>query len=403
MDLKSGYPFWAVANGLLHAFPPLAADLRCEVAVIGGGITGALVADDLAEHGHEVVVLDRRDIGWGSTAASTALLQYEIDVPMVELARSLGEDAAARAYRACADAVGLLRAKAREVRDVAFASMDSVCYASSVRHVARLRAEQALRRRHGLGCTWLDRDAVHARYGFAAPAALLNRPAAAVDPYRMAYRLLQRAQRRGARVFDRTEVAAVAAGGRGVVLRTADGCRVDARRLVVAAGYESQAWLAQKVARNCSTYAFVTDPIAATALGPLRRTLFWETARPYLYLRSTADGRLMAGGEDDAVDLPKRRDARVEAKSRRLVRKVAALFPELPLAPAFAWAGTFAETPDGLPYFGPHPQHGPRVQFAMAYGGNGIVFSMLGAGLLRATIEGRRHPLAALFGFGRLQ
>jgi glycine/D-amino acid oxidase-like deaminating enzyme len=82
---------------------------------------------------------------------------------------------------------------------------------------------------------------------------------------------------------------------------------------------------------------------------------------------------------------------------------VLALWPRLPLAIDFAWAGTFAETADGLPFFGPHPQHGPRVLFAMAYGGNGITYSMLGAGLLRALVERRRHPLAALFSFSRLQ
>ena len=78
------------------------------------------------------------------------------------------------------------------------------------------------------------------------------------------------------------------------------------------------------------------------------------------------------------------------------------MFPQLRLQPAFAWAGTFAETEDGLPFFGPHPQHGPRVHFAMAYGGNGITYAMIGATLLRALIERRKHPLAALFSFGRL-
>jgi len=77
------------------------------------------------------------------------------------------------------------------------------------------------------------------------------------------------------------------------------------------------------------------------------------------------------------------------------------LFPQLPVTPAFAWAGTFAETRDGLPFFGAHPQWGPRVLFAMAYGGNGITYSMIGAGLLRAAIERRRHRLATLFGFTR--
>ncbi|HSR64592.1 MAG TPA: FAD-dependent oxidoreductase [Xanthomonadaceae bacterium] len=401
MDLNSGYPFWAISNGLLRAFPPLAADARCDVAVVGGGISGALIADELVAHGHEVVVLDRRDIGWGSTAASTALLQYEIDVPMVDLARRLGEDAATAAYRACAEAIGLLQDKAGEVGDTGFRRMDSLYYASRGRHAARLRAEQAMRHRHGLQCEWLGAGAVRERYGFEAPAALLSRPAATVDPYRMTYRLLERARQRGARVHDRTTVAAIAPGARGVVLRTAAGPRITARQVVLAAGYETQAWLPRKVARNRSTYAFVTDPLEPTLLGPLRRTIAWETARPYLYLRSTRDGRVMAGGEDDAIDIPQRRDARVGRKARRLAGKVAALFPRLPLQPVFAWAGTFAETDDGLPFFGPHPRYGPRVQFAMAYGGNGIVFSMLGAGLLRARIERRRHPLAALFGFDR--
>jgi glycine/D-amino acid oxidase-like deaminating enzyme len=77
------------------------------------------------------------------------------------------------------------------------------------------------------------------------------------------------------------------------------------------------------------------------------------------------------------------------------------MFPQLPLQPAFSWAGTFAETCDGLPYFGIHPQYGSRVHFAMAYGGNGITYSMIGARLLRASLQRRSHPLAKLFSFTR--
>ena len=34
--------------------------------------------------------------------------------------------------------------------------------------------------------------------------------------------------------------------------------------------------------------------------------MLWESARPYLYMRSTSDGRLLVGGEDDAIDIPAR-------------------------------------------------------------------------------------------------
>lgn len=59
MDLKSGLPYWPIKNGLLATFPALQHDLRCDVVVIGGGITGALAAYDLVRAGAKVAVLDR--------------------------------------------------------------------------------------------------------------------------------------------------------------------------------------------------------------------------------------------------------------------------------------------------------------------------------------------------------
>ncbi len=401
MDLKSGYPFWAIRNGLMHAFPRLQQDLDCEVAVIGGGISGALIADELAAHGHEVAVLEQRDIAWGSTAASTALLQYEIDTHLIELSQRYGERNAALAYRACAAAVERLGEVAAELRDVDFRRQRSLYYASRSGHLPLLREEAALRARHGLALRWLDADELAADYGLRAPGAMLSECAAAVDPYRMTSRLLARLRRRGGQVYDRTCIERLQAKPRGVELRTAEGLRVRAGHVVVAAGYAGQRWIEQTLARNRSSYAFVTDPLNEDELQALRTTMVWESARPYLYLRSTGDGRLVVGGCDDAIDLPARRDRRVQSRANRLVRQVQQRFERLRLQPAFAWAGTFAETADGLPWFGAHAQYGPRVLFAMAYGGNGITYSMIGAGLLRARIERRAHPLARLFSFQR--
>ncbi|WP_024870344.1 NAD(P)/FAD-dependent oxidoreductase [Pseudoxanthomonas suwonensis] len=400
MDLKSGYPFWAIRNGLAAPLPPLQADLDCDVAVVGGGITGALIADELAAHGHSVAVLERRDLGWGSTSASTALLQYEIDTHLVDLARQHGEADAALAYTACVEAIGWLRDRASSLGGVCFTPAKSLYYASRRRDVRGMREELEARQRHGIDVEWYDDADIQAGFGFDAPAALLSHQAAQVDPYLMAKRLLRRLHRTGAPVHDHEDVVDMQAGSRRVELRTASGFRVRAGHVVLACGYESQRWLRKPVARNRSSYALVTDPLPGQ-LGALDGMMLWETARPYLYLRTTPDQRLLVGGEDDKVDVPARRDARVEGKADRLLEKARKLFPWLPLRPAFAWAGTFAETADGLPWFGAHPQWGPRVLFAMAYGGNGITYSALGAQLLRATVEKRRHPLKALFSFQR--
>ena len=402
MDLKSGYPYWAVKNGLMHAFPRVQEDQQCDVAIVGGGISAALIANELAQHGHDVIVLEQRDIAWGSTSASTALLQYEIDTSMVDLAKRYGEKNAALAYRACADAIPMLHALARDVRDVEFAMSQSLYYASRKRDVGTMRDEFSLRQRHGFDMKWLDTSELWESFGVRAPGAILSKLAARVDPYRLAYRLLSRLERDGVRVFDRTRVVEMRKSPRKILLHTESGYSVTANHVVLAAGYANEHWLSKKVANNRSSYAFITDPLDAKTLGVLAKTMVWESARPYIYLRSTSDGRLLVGGEDDAIDIPAKRDALVDAKATRLVEKVALAIPSLQLQPAFAWAGTFAETDDGLPYFGPHPQHGSRVHFAMAYGGNGITYSMIGAGLIRASIERLKHPLKTLFSFSRI-
>src|ERR1700735_192565 len=105
MELTSDYPFWSIQNGLPVSFPTLDHDLNCDVVIVGGGITGALVAFHLAAAGVHTVLLDKRDIGTGSTSGSTGLLQYEVDVPLRELIKRIGEKKAVRSYELCGEAV----------------------------------------------------------------------------------------------------------------------------------------------------------------------------------------------------------------------------------------------------------------------------------------------------------
>ena len=109
MDLRSELPYWTVRNGLLGVYPPLESDVRCDVLIVGGGISGALLAHQLVKRGVECALIDKRDIGSGSTSASTALLQYEIDTPLYKLRQQVGAYAAERAYSLGIDAIHQLQ------------------------------------------------------------------------------------------------------------------------------------------------------------------------------------------------------------------------------------------------------------------------------------------------------
>lgn len=68
-----------------------------------------MLAYRLRRKGAKVLVVDRRPPLHGSTAASTALLQFEIDTPLFELAEKIGRDKAERAWLRSVKAVGDLR------------------------------------------------------------------------------------------------------------------------------------------------------------------------------------------------------------------------------------------------------------------------------------------------------
>lgn len=400
MDLKSGYPFWLVKNGLIHAYPALEQDLTCEVVVLGGGITGALVAYHLVEAGIDTVILDKRDIGWGSTSASTALLQYEIDNPLSQLALILGEDHAARAYLACRDAIDKLEALVRKLDDPSdWQRCKSLYFASTRRHLKALQDEFAIRRKHGIALDWLDERDLEAQFNIKKPAALLSHDAAQVDAYRLTHALLQAACAKGLRVYDRTHATQIETDAEGVNITTDRACKVRGQKLVFATGYESQEYLKRKVARLISTYAIASEPIPQLSHA-LKTHLIWESARPYLYLRSTPDNRLIAGGEDERFQDPARRDRLISQKAKKLQKRLQELLPQYPLEVAFAWTGTFGETKDGLAYIGEAPER-PNAFYALGYGGNGITYSVLAAEIIRDMILQHPNPYAGLFCFDR--
>jgi len=401
MNLKSGAPFWVVKNGLTLSYPRLRENIQCDTLVVGAGISGALIADQLARAGIGVCVIDQREAGWGSTSASTALLQYEIDTEMQDLCKQFGVNDGVLAYKSCEAAIASLGALAENLGGIDFQSMQSLYFASRWYHKHRLENEAELRLSHGFKLEVLDRSALRARFGIDKPVGLLSAVAAEIDPYQLTHKLLARVVSLSGRVHARTELGGFESVRGGVLARTESGLTIKCKNLILASGYEAQKWLDQRVASNRSSYAFVSEPMP-DELGSLQDTLVWESARPYIYMRRTGDERLLVGGEDDSLDIALRRDLQVERKAARLVKRVKALFPKLDLKVAFAWAGTFAETSDGLPFFGPHAQYGPRVHFAMAYGGNGMVYSLIGAELLRDKLLGKIHPCEKLFSFARL-
>ncbi|WP_256203670.1 NAD(P)/FAD-dependent oxidoreductase [Sphingopyxis sp. YR583] len=128
--------------------------------------------------------------------------------------------------------------------------------------------------------------------------------------------------------------------------------------------------------------------------------LIWEASDPYLYIRTTPDGVVICGGEDEDYADAATRDAQIGSKCATLSRELGALLPNIDPTPAYAWAGSFGNSPLGTPTIGRVPGM-KNCYAAMGYGGNGITFSMMAAQILRGLILGSGDPDAGLFSFHR--
>ncbi len=401
MDLRSGYPYWLMSHGLLYSYPSLQRNTAADIVVIGAGISGALVAWQLCQQGYKTIIIDRRHVGMGSSAASTGLLQYELDVPLHVLIQKAGKEAATSSYLLCRQSIYDLREICTQINGKnAFALKPSFQYASYKKDIPGLKKELAARKEIGINAEWMNKSEIEACYSFSKEAGLFSPDGGMIDTYLFTHLLLQHAMKKDLQVFDHTEVTAIKHQKSSIRLDTSLGYSIRCGKLVIACGYESQRYIPKKIQQLHSTYVIASERLPAKLPYWYGDSMIWETAFPYLYIRTTADNRILVGGKDVALSDPVKRDRLINIKSKQLEMAFNKLMPHIAFRIDFRWAGNFAGTKDGLPYIGSIPQH-PHTYFALGFGGNGITFSVVAAQLICDMISGKKNRYSRLFRFDR--
>ena len=395
-DLRTGRPVWLQHRAPPLPHKPLQRDLETDVLVIGAGITGAMIADALRNSGLRIAVIDRRGPAKGSSTASTALVQYEIDTPLIKLERKIGLRDAQRAWRRSRLAVDAIAARLRELDVPDVAARDSLYLAGNMLDRDGLMREHEARRAAGLPSHFLDRQGLHSRFGITRPAALLGYGNLAIDPRKATIALLNAAAAINTRIFCPVNIVDIAAKRTTVTATASNGRLIHCRHLVFATGYELPKRVPAKGHRIVSTWAIATVP-QRRRLWP-EQCMIWEASDPYLYLRTTSDGRIICGGEDEEFSDETARDALLPRKTATLRRKLARLLQGVDTTVEFAWTGSFGATATGLPTVGRVP-HMPNCWAALGYGGNGTTYSRIAADIISNALAGRIDSDADLYDF----
>ena len=399
LDLRSGRPVWFAYKAPTIPTAALTRDVKADVLIVGMGISGAMMAETLTAQGLSVICVDRRGPMLGSTPATTALVQFEIDVPLTTLAGMIGRSSAEQAWRRSRLAVTNLRGRISELGiDCKAESKPSLYIAGNSMGSGELRDEAEARRQAGIRATYLTATELEDQFGIERDGAILGQDNIALDPRKLVAGLLGKALERGARFYSPVEVTTLDHSSDEVVAATKDGPTITAKHIVLATGYELMDCVPSSEHKIISTFAIATKP-QKSALWP-QAAFIWEASDPYLYMRATADGRVICGGEDEDFEEEDRRNALLPQKTKRISEKLKKLMPKLDVDPEFSWCGSFGTTTTGLPYMGALPGK-PRIFAVLGYGGNGITFSQMASEVVSSAIAGVDDADDKLFAFGR--
>jgi glycine/D-amino acid oxidase-like deaminating enzyme len=400
MELVAGYPYWLIKNGLLYQYPKLLENTRTRVAIIGGGISGALTAYYLIKAGIECMVVDSRTIGLGSTCASTSLLQYELDIPLHKLKKIVGNYRAVRSYQLCGEAVDKLINLMGNIGFKDFTKRQSLYFSLRRKQKNFMKDELMARKEAGFAVELLSAEELKRHYNLKASYGILSEKGASNDAYALIHEIFQHCIQNGLKVFDRTKIKSIDYKKEKAILKTEEGCLITADYIVNATGYEVINFINKKIVNLDCTYAIISESQAEKNELWKNGAMMWNTDDPYLYLCPADQNRVMIGGRDESFINVKTMHRYLDKKATLLEKDFNKLFFSLSVKKEFAWSGVFGKTKDSLPFIGSF-QKTPRTFYALGFGGNGITFSLVAAEIITDLLSGRKNKEADIFSFSR--
>src|SRR5690606_3193283 len=145
----------------------------------------------------------------------------------------------------------------------------------------------------GFQVKWLSSDRVLKQFGFENTyGGILSKQGASIDAFQFAHELFMHNVKKGLKVFDKTEMVKVEEHKGFNLVTTDSGFQIKAKKMIYCIGYESKNLIKENFVNLKSTYAAVSE-IDKDKFKNISSTLVWNTDTPYLYMRTTDDGRLL--------------------------------------------------------------------------------------------------------------
>jgi glycine/D-amino acid oxidase-like deaminating enzyme len=392
-DLRVG----AVAWKLLPEFERKSDLLpdQADIVIVGAGIMAATIGQRIGQSGRQVTFIDRHAPATSSTAASTAQVMCGMDMPMITLADEIGEQAAAARWKQVYQSVRHLSDHIDDlVIECAKADIPTVYLGGNKLDADGLAKEAKLHQAHDLPTEFCDAAEIAERFGIMPRPGNVSQGGFEVDPVRLALGLLDNARDDGAKICWPHNVISLSPSSGGIEVGVEGNRTVFAKDVILCTGYERPTLFLPPAFSLMSTFVIATPP--GTARGWEHKAMYWEAADPYLYVRATADGRIVVGGEDIDSSATDVRDRLMPQKAGTILAKLETMLERDDLTIDSQWSATFGTSPDSLPAIG-RAANSEHIWLSYGFGGNGIAFAAVAADLLSEALRGNQPEALKMF------
>ncbi|HBG27060.1 MAG: hypothetical protein A2Y10_08415 [Planctomycetes bacterium GWF2_41_51] len=372
-------------------FPHLTENIKCDAAVVGGGISGLTAAMLLCEANFNVVLIEMNTLRNGTTAFSTGHLDNYYDQEYCKLIKHYGLGAAKTVIHAKADAVTLIESLAAKYNiECDFKRIAGYLYSENEKDNKAIEEEHDCASKIDISTSIQTNNPLP----FPKFKSLLFQNQARFSPLAYLTGLAKAFTSSGGRIFEHTTMKEFEEKNDKVLITTSTST-IEAGKLILA-GHTS---LTGKINIQPRIYPMLSFVIGVEADSKIEDALYWDTDVPYHYTRiaSTQDENLLIiGGADYHVgSKPDSRESFENLKEYANQRYKVKSIP-------YYWCSEYFESADGLPYAGFVPGS-ENVLVLASYSGDGLTFGSASAKLVSDLVLKRENPLAAIFSPSRIK
>jgi len=382
-------PFW-YEQADTTSFPHLMENASCDVAIVGGGITGLTAALCLSQAGQNVILVELNKIGRATTGHSTGHLDSHYDIGLKELMDRFGLSAARAVINAKQNAISDIEKWDADYRlESGFKRVPGYYYTEKESDVQIVEDEIS-----AAGDLQLDINAGAASpLPFAFKKSMCIAQQARFSPIAYVIALSRFIFLLGGRIYEHTRMEDFHEKDGKILIETTYG-KIETQNLILA-GHTA---LTGKMSLQTRIFPRLSYVIAASVDDRVEDALYWDTNDPYFYTRIASDLRpdlLIIGGADQRLGHEQADDPfRIledYARRRYSVRSIENF-----------WSHEFFDSADGLPFVGRVPWS-ERVYVAAAYSGDGLTMGTAAGRLLSDLITGRDNPLMGVLAPDRVK